>query len=66
MRCVGKQTVAEWKAVTDVLDALGDKVRISVLATFQPSHALKLARAFRKRYGKVLATMDNPTGEHRP
>lgn len=52
MRCVDKTTVSTWKATGDVMDVMGEKVEISQLSTFQPSHALCLARAFRKRYGK--------------
>lgn len=49
MRCVDKRTVSTWKAACDVLDAVENKVQISGLSEFQPSHAYELARAFRKQ-----------------
>jgi hypothetical protein len=48
MRCVDKSTVATWRASSDVLDATDGKVEISQLSHFQPSHAVEIARAFRR------------------
>lgn len=56
--CVSTPTVSEWKAVCDVMNSCEDKVRISELSHFQPSHALSLAKAFRKRYGRDAAAWD--------
>jgi hypothetical protein len=51
MRCVDKSTVATWRAAIAVLDAIDGKVEIPQLSHFQPSHAVEIARAFR-RIGK--------------
>jgi N6-adenosine-specific RNA methylase IME4 len=48
MRCVDKSTVATWRAAIAVLDATDGKVEISQLSHFQPSHAVAIARAFRR------------------
>jgi hypothetical protein len=49
MRAVHKGTVSRWKATCDILDAIDGKVAISQLEHFQPSHALEIARAFRRK-----------------
>src|SRR5262249_13070462 len=49
LRCVDKATVSSWRAVYDVLDAIEGKVEISQLSHIQPSHALELARHYRRK-----------------
>lgn len=58
MRCVDKRTVNDWKAAADVMDAMGGKVCLSRLSTFQPTHARLLARHLRKTVGKDRAAWD--------
>jgi len=50
--CVDNTTISGWKAVSDLMDIVDDKVGISQLSTFQPSHAVLLARHLRKTQGK--------------
>jgi N6-adenosine-specific RNA methylase IME4 len=52
LRCVGANTVGNWRAALSVVDAIKGKVQISALSHVQPSHAEVIARAFRKRHGK--------------
>jgi hypothetical protein len=52
VRCVDDSTVSEWKTVCDLLGVVEEKVGISQLSTFQPSHATELARHVRREYGK--------------
>jgi hypothetical protein len=50
--CVSKSAIEEWKAVSDLIDALEGKVRISGdYPNFMPQHALCLTRSIRKKYG---------------
>lgn len=51
MRCVGKQTVSAWQAAVDVMDAI-EKVPLTGLSTFQPTHATVLAGHMRRLHGK--------------
>jgi N6-adenosine-specific RNA methylase IME4 len=51
MRCVRQNTVSDWRATCDVVDAVG-KHRISDVCHVQPSHAVEIARHFRRREGK--------------
>jgi N6-adenosine-specific RNA methylase IME4 len=53
MRCVHQSTISAWKAVCDLLEAIDGKHGISHVSTFQPSHALEITRAFRRRHGKA-------------
>ena len=53
MRCVDKSTVSMWQAACDLLDAVDGKVELTQLSSFQPTHAVEIARHFRKEVGKV-------------
>lgn len=59
MRCVSKATVSDWKATCDVLDAMDEKVHLSELLVFQPTHARELARHMRKTSGRDPAEWDS-------
>lgn len=52
LRCISQPTVSAWKAACEVMEAIEGKHSISDVSVFQPSHAICLARAFRKQYGK--------------
>jgi N6-adenosine-specific RNA methylase IME4 len=49
MRCVEPGTISKWRHACDLIEAVEDKVSISTLSSFQPSHAAEIARHFRKR-----------------
>lgn len=49
LRCVDKGTISRWKATCDVIGAVEGQVAISQLEHCQPSHAVEIARAFRRR-----------------
>jgi hypothetical protein len=52
MRCIGASTVSTWRAACDVVDAVEKKVQLNELSHFQPTHAVEIAKSFRKTYGK--------------
>jgi N6-adenosine-specific RNA methylase IME4 len=49
MRCVDQTTVSTWRAACDVLNAIEGKHELTHVSTFQPTHAVEIARALRKR-----------------
>jgi N6-adenosine-specific RNA methylase IME4 len=51
-RCVEPGTVSKWKAATDIMASLEEKVSISKLSAFQPQHAYILAAHLRRTVGK--------------
>lgn len=53
MRCVDHSTVSRWKAVIDVLEAVDGKRALTHVSTFQPTHAVEIARAYRRSHGKA-------------
>ncbi len=52
MRCVDKATISRWKAASDLVAVVEDKVAISQLENFQPSHATILTSHFRRVAGR--------------
>jgi hypothetical protein len=59
MVCVGKSTVSHWASVRDFLSVTKEKVHLSELSSFQPTHARELVFHFRKRHGKDATAWDD-------
>lgn len=59
MRCVDHSTVSTWKAACEVLDALDGKCELANVSTFQPTHAVEIARAFRQSAGPSAKWTDD-------
>jgi hypothetical protein len=50
---VTKAAVNEWKRSSEVVGAIEGKVKLTLLESFQPTHASEIAKHFRKLFGKA-------------
>jgi hypothetical protein len=53
LRCVTTSAVKEWRRSSEVIDAINGQVQLTALQHFQPTHAVEIARHFRKLRGKA-------------
>ena len=53
LRCVGKPAVSEWSRACEVISAIENQIQLTEFEHFQPTHAVEIARHFRKLRGKA-------------